>query len=44
LFMMIIFIPNLKKAIEGREHKIRDFLKKQSSQKQIKKQTTKTKE
>lgn len=29
LFMMIIFIPNLKKAIKGQEHKSRDFLKKQ---------------
>ena len=29
LFMMIIFIPNLKKAIKGEEHKSRDFLKKQ---------------
>lgn len=27
LFMMIIFIPNLKKAIKGQEHKSRDFLK-----------------
>ena len=28
LFMMIIFIPNLKKAIKGQEHKSRDFFKK----------------
>lgn len=30
LYMMIIFIPNLKKAIKGQEHKSRDFLKKQA--------------
>lgn len=29
LFMMIIFIPNLKKAINGQEYKSREFLKKQ---------------
>lgn len=29
LFLMIIFVPNLKKAIKGEEHKSRDFLKKQ---------------
>ena len=29
LFVMAIFIPNLKKAIRGRETKSRDFLKKQ---------------
>lgn len=28
LFMMIIFIPNLKKAIKGQDHKSRNFLKK----------------
>ena len=27
LFMMIIFIPNLKKVIKGQEHKSRDFFK-----------------
>lgn len=27
LFMMVIFIPNLKKAIKGQEYKSRDFLK-----------------
>lgn len=29
LFMMIIFIPNLKKAIKGQDHKSRDFIKMQ---------------
>ncbi|MBQ3066324.1 MAG: glycerol-3-phosphate acyltransferase, partial [Clostridia bacterium] len=30
LFVMIVFIPNLKKAIKGEDHKSRDFLKNRS--------------
>ena len=33
LFIMVIFIPNLKRMIKGQEHKSRDFLKRQLSQK-----------